>query len=510
MPATRYTRARLYIDWSRTGVYVEETDRLVSASGTWRRNNPEDSITSPRGIVSQATITLINHDGRFSTINEDGPLSTYIQSGGYYQAPMYLTVEDDLDEERIFTGVIKGPQEVGGNIENIGQITFDCRSREELLLQQKVSTDQTTVKSYHDDGRSEAGFILAWLVLAGIDPADFIHDPGNFVIPWAWLDNESPLEDIWQLAAAGGGAFYTDPEGKFIYETMSHWVGEVEDTSYYEAFTDNDYSRGSVKINDDELYQTVIVEVASRNVAGSAVVWDSPEQVSVPTGSTKVVTANLQQPLYQLDFIGYDPSSAGGLDMTANITGSTAAYAQRIEVTFINTATTHAAQIRNFKIYGKALNGGPVTEIKRTSTNAFWENRSGRTRTVSSPYIQSQTQGTALADFLLQRHELPRVFYSLSDCKGKTSRRLGQRIVIQAGRLTSTDRPALITSIAWRWSATGGFVQNLEAFDCFNLFPYALTNELDPGRAAWPQYLRLGTDLISDGSDPANDHRVFY
>lgn len=511
MPATRFVKAHLYVDWSRAGSYVDETARLVSASGNWRRNNPEDSITSPRGIVAQATVTLINHDQRFSTLNEDGALYASIGNGGYYQAPMYLTVEENLVEVRIFTGVIKGPRETGGNIDSIGQITFDCRSREELLLQQKLSTTQANVAGYNVAGLSEAGVILTWLTLAGIDPADFVHDAGKFIINWAWLDNESPLEDIWQLAAAAGGAFYSRPDGKFVYESMSGWITAVGGASY-EEFTDDDYRRGAVAINDAELYETVIVEVASRAVASSTVVWDSPEQVTIPPLSTGVVgelplfkvVANLQQPLYALEAFLYDPASAGGWPMTDYVTFiGWDAYAQRVEMTFKNISTGHAAVLRNFRIVGKALTGGPVNEVTLSSTDAFWTGRSGRTRTVSNQYIQNQAQGEALCGFLRARHQKPRAFYSLSDVPGDTGRALGQRIIIRAGGLVSDDRTAIVTGLSWRWSRDGGFTQNIEAFDAIDLFTYAPTVRSGDYVAA-ANYFVIGTDTIDSG------RRVFY
>lgn len=503
MPATRFVKAHLYVDWSRADSYVDETDRLVSASGNWRRNNPEDSITSPRGIVSQATITLINHDQRFSTLNEDGALYASIGNGGYYQVPMYLTVEEETVETRIFTGVIKGPRETGGSLDAIGTITFDCRDRQELLLQQKLSTTQANVAGYNEAGLSEAGVILEWLTLAGIDPADFVHDAGKFIINWAWLDNESPLEDIWQLAASAGGAFYSRPDGKFVYESMSGWIGALEGASY-EEFTDDDYRRGTVKIDDTELYKEIIVEVASRTIAPSAVVWDSPEQVTIPADSTIVVTANLQQPLYALEAFVYDPASAGGWPMTSYVTFvGWVAYAQRIEMTFSNSATGHAAVLRNFQIIGKALTGGPVNEVTLESADSFWTGRIGRTRTVSNQYIQAQAQGEALCGFLRARHQKPRAFYTLSDVPGDTGRALGQRIIIRAGGLVSDDRTAVVTGLGWRWSRDTGYTQSIEAFDAIDLFTYATTVRTGD-YVVTPEYFLIGTSTIDSG------RRVFY
>lgn len=503
MPSTHFDRCRVFIDWGRTGSYTEETTRLASASGTWRRNNPEDSVTSPRGIISQATITLINHDLRFSTTNNLSPLTSYIADGGYYQAPMYMTINGPTAADRIFTGVIKGPQEVGGNLDAIGQITFDCRSVDELLLQRKLSTTYANVKGYNVAGKSEAGFILEWLTLAGISSSAFTHDPGGFIIPWAWLDSESVLEDIWRLAAAGGGAFYADPAGQYIYESMAGWVDNLEAAA--ENFDDGDYKRGAIRVNDDELYRNVIVEVQPRQVAGSTTIWESPEQVSIPAGSTKIVVANLQQPVYELQFVGADEAaSAGGQDMSASVswTADDHYFAQRIEFTFTNTDTVHNAEIKNFRIIGRSLVGGPMSDVEKESTDAFWTDRPGRSRTISNQYIQTAAQAEALAQFLIDRHEKPRVFYILNDCPGSATRKLGNRIIIKAGNLVRVDRPALITGISWRWSQSGGFTQTIEAFDCFNLFQYAPTNPLTLG--VTNAYCKLGTSTLD------NDKLVFY
>jgi hypothetical protein len=503
MPATRFVKAHLYVDWSRADSYVDETDRLVSASGNWRRNNPEDSITSPRGIVAQATITLINHDQRFSTLNEDGALYASIGNGGYYQVPMYITVEENLTEVRIFTGIIKGPRETGGSTESIGQITFDCRGREELLLQKKLSTTQANVAGYNAAGLSEAGVILEWLTLSSIDTADFVHDAGKFIIEWAWLDNESPLEDIWQLAAAGGGAFYTNPAGKFVYESMSNWLPALAGASY-EEFTDDDYKRGTIRINDDELYKTIIVEVASRTVASSAVLWDSPEQVILRPATTTTIVANFQQPIYALEAILYDPSSVGGWPMGAYVTlDGWVAYAQRMEMTFTNTSTGHATLLRNFQVLGKALTGGPSNEVTLDATASFWTDRAGRTRTLSNQYVQTQAHGEALCAFLRARHQLPRVFYTLSDVPGDAGRALSQRIIIRAGGLVSDDRTAIVTGLAWRWGRDGGFTQSIEAFDAVDLFTYAPTVRSGDFLAA-TEYFVIGTNELDDGN------RVFY
>lgn len=494
MASTHFDRLRFFVDWGKTGSFVEETTRVLSASGTWRRNNPEDSITSPRGIVAQASVTLINHDLRYSTVNALSPLAARIADGGYYQSPCYITINGPLPADRVFTGIIKGPRETGGALDAIGQITFDCRANEELLLQRKISTLYADFRGYYARGNNEADLIAEWLNQAGAGALAPGSDAGGFIIPWAWLDDESVLEDIWQLAASGGGAFYSDPTGAYFYESMAGWIDNLSATA--ENFTDGDYKRGSVRVNDDELYKTVAVEVQPRQVAGSATIWESPEQISIPSGATKRVVASLGQPVYFIDPPLYQATTSGGQDITASVGLGATYYAQHVDLDFTNSDPIHSAEIKAFHLTGRSVTGGPLSEVEKVSTDAFWTDRPGRSRNLSNQYIQTTPHATALAQFLLDRHETPRVFYILSDCIGDTARRLGQRIIVKAGNLVRSDRPALVTGLSWRWSGQGGFSQTIEAFDCFDLFAYTITNPIT--LAVSNLYCKLDTSLLDD------------
>ena len=105
----------------------------------WQRR--KSGITSPRGTVDQCTLTLDNRDGRFrrSTLP---PLYGSIQRGGAYHAPMYLRVSVDggSNYARVFTGVIKIPTDAPPFPGTAGQVTVDCRSRDEILLNKRQST----------------------------------------------------------------------------------------------------------------------------------------------------------------------------------------------------------------------------------------------------------------------------------------------------------------------------------------------------------------------------------
>jgi hypothetical protein len=494
---------KLWIDWDRNGVFTDESAYLVRASGRMRIASPEDSITSPRGIISIMSIELENGSHRFSTINTGGALYANIGNGGYYQVPVYFEASDDGGSNfyRLFTGVIKGPVQDGVGFNNPGVVRFDCRGREDLILQKRISTTQATFKTIYDQGWTESEIIAQWLTDAGLSSSDYTLDPGLFVIPWAWLDDESVIEDVWALAASCGGYFYCDPDGEFRYENMQHWLKAPHLTSQ-ETLTPGDFQSVSIEYDDTELYQFVVLEVSPRMVEGEGVVWEAQEVIEVAPDSTKLVVAHLQQPAYEYTGITYTAVTAGGNNMAGNFVNQPVAsyYAQRVGMSFTNTNTVHRGYIQNLQILGKSVHGGPTVEIGKASSDSFWTGRQGRTRSIrSNAYIQTTAQGEALANFLRDRHQKPRLTFNVAGALGNPQRRLGDRITIDdKTTLSDSTQQVIIIGIDWQYGS-GGFKQNLECISATELYPYILAS---------PDYFVLDTDTLNPGT--ASPGRVFY
>lgn len=496
---------RLWVDWNRDGTFTEETSRLVSANGQMRLAAPEESIMSPRGMMSQMTIELDNSGNRFSVLKTSGALYSEISGGNYYQAPMYFEVSIDSGSNyyRLLTGYVKGPVEGTVTYKDAATVRFDCRSREELIINKRVSTAQSVFVSLHDNGASEADVIAQWLQDAGLFPGDYTLDPGMFNIEWAWLDDESPIEDAWQIAAACGGRFYCDPDGEFRYENMAHWLGSPHATSQ-ETLTKGDLQNLRLRYDDGELYKTVTVAVGSRKALENAVIWEANEVYAIPPSTTVQIIAQYQQPAYSITAISHTAQSAGGLNMIGNITVTPTYYAQRAVMLVANNHTVYTALMRNFQIHGRTVHGGPAEEILLNSSADFWTGesftpdrpRQGRVRRLrGNPYIQAKPQGDALVRFLRDRHQLPRLFATVSGTSGRPQRRLGDRITINDTDAMSAAWEVFIIGINWRYSSAG-FVNDLEimAADVFDD-----TN---------PPYFRLGVNHL--GSAAALRGKLFY
>ena len=503
----RVIKFDLRIDWDFNGVYDDESARLVAANGALRLAAPESGITSPRGTVDQCTLTLANQDGRYSPLNTASPLYGSIAGGGAYHAPMYLRVSIDngATYQRVFTGVIKIPTDAPPYPGSAGQITVDCRSRDEILLNKRLSTLIYEFQGLHDSGATEAVIMANFLTAAGLAPTDYALDGGLFVIPWAWLDDESPIEDIWQMAAACGGRFYCDADGIFRYENMTHWLFAPHNTSQ-ETLLDDGYGQlDGPEYDDRELYSGVTVVASPRDFMPEGAMWSPESSVTVPAASAITLTARLRQPAYKLTGLTFNAASAGGRPMAADITIGTMQYAQRCEITLTNSNPTYAAELVDMVLTGIAVNGGPTVEEVRASTAAFWTShpneRPGRTRLVrGNVYIQTQAQAAALAEFLRDRYQTPRLSYHLKNVPGDPLRRLGNRVTVGNSQVMSANRQGFITTLIWRLSDRG-FVQDIELIDAAGLYAYG-----NPGDATG--YFVLDVNTLGTGG--GLNARIFY
>jgi len=524
--AVRVIAGKLMVDWDMDGVYTDESSYLIQASGSMRLNNPADSISSGRGIADSASIVLDNASGRFSPLNTSSPITASIADGEAYHVPMYLSVsiDDSATFSRVFTGILKIPSEIGATSRQHPQITLDCRSWDEAILQQRISTLATTFAGIYDDGKNESEIIAQWLTDSGMtDGTEFVSqeyaaahsvtatlDPGFFNIPWAWLDEESAIVDCWQLAAAAGGRFYCDPEGSFRYENAGHWILSPHDT-IQAALTKADFVTLQPWYEDAELFKAVDVEIAPRELLDTSVVWHSDIVEVIPPATTREIIAKYRQPVYALTtpvaVTDYVAITSGGVDLTSDVTITISAlntYAQRLTLSVANANTSHAANLVIFQIRGQAVDGARRISETRESTNSFWIQgartnwaRTGRTRNVrSNPYIQSTAQGAMLAEFLRDRYETPRLFFKISGVSGIADRRLGDRISITDADVMTASHEMFVFEIGWHLSRDG-FSQNYVGVDAADLYPYSDTT---------PGYFIIGTSTL----DAVASDRAFY
>src|SRR4051812_18504393 len=132
----RVVKAKLFVKWTGSGSYSDESAYLQSFSGQVRLAAPLQTIMATRSIVDQVSVTMHNTLQRYSSLQSGVNTLTYLHEGGAYHSPMYLevSVNNGSSYTRIFTGVVKYINETAVTGRESGTVTLDCRSREEEIL----------------------------------------------------------------------------------------------------------------------------------------------------------------------------------------------------------------------------------------------------------------------------------------------------------------------------------------------------------------------------------------
>jgi len=502
-------------DWDMDGTFDDESANLISASGQMRLMAPGEMLTGGRGVIDEAQIVLHNADQRYNPDYAAGPLYAYLQDGGGYQIPAYLSVSvtntgmsEAATYHRLITGVITIPRDQPASVNSGSVAQFTIRSRDELIREDKRST--ALRQNY-----TEAENIVYALTQAGfVDGTDFFTpavaaaqtppvaptiDAGLHTIPAFYLDDEAVLPELWDLAASCGGWFYCDPDGLFNYASATRWLNEDTPAYFLDPGKWGGYSKG---YNDGSLVKTVIVELSPMNELTEAVLWESDEIVTVAAGATKTITAKLRQPAVSIygmvSAVDWRAVTSGGVDITSNVTISLTKYAQRVEMTIANNHGWRTAFLVRLQLRGVGLDGRPGQQVEVTSTDSFWTNRTPRKLPTSGFYIQTYAQAKFLADFHIDRHEQPTMYHSITGLPGRPAMRLGHQVAISASDVFTpeTTRYAHVYEIRWRLSRQG-FTQDVELVDRERLYAYATASPVKP-------YFRLGATALGTAG------RYFY
>lgn len=502
--ATFDIAARLWVDWDRDTTYTNESAYLVSARGAHRLAPPGQSITATSGRVAECTVVLDNASGRFSSHNTGGALYASIGSGKAYQVPMYLEISSvaaggSASYYTVFTGVARIPSEQTLAPGQPKTISLDCRGVEDTLLNRRLRTPQADFATWQDDGVTEAGYIDAVLDDSGTSLTMDLDD-GLFAIPWAWLDNESVVEELWKAAASAGGRFYATASGVLAYENATHWLTSPHTTSVDSYARDADFGSLELIWDETELAEEVSVTWADRETGEPETIYDS-DNVIVPAGESVTLWADFDNPAYAIDSLTFTAGTAGGADLSASITVTPTYYAQSAKLVIASTASVQAAV--RVTIAGQQAIANRSQTVTQTSADSFWTAREGRSRKVSgNRYIQSAGQANFLKAWLADRQESPTLVAKLRGCPGVPQRRLGDRITIADSELSLSSTDFYVTSVTWQYG-TAGYRQDIEAARCSDLFAYA-------GGGVSGGYFVLGAGNNTLGAASSKPGKLFY
>ena len=499
----------LFVDWAGDNSYsFDETNYVLTANGNEEMSNPDESISSGNGFSSEMSITLLNPGRRFSPSASpalaSGGILEHIQNGKFYGKRMRFLIAIDGDSEQAFQGRIKEIVENPRTHKSTGTVTIKCVSDDAFIINRRLNTPATDTKTFYDTGKDEGELIARTLALAGLsDGTDFVSqahantsktiDRGLFIIPWYWLESDSPVEDCWKLAAACGGRFfYNTSDGKYYYQN-AQYLGFVPSSVSQVTMSEDNCDRIIPVYKDKELYKNVKVSIKQRGVGDAKVLWEPDEVIRILPGETIVLNAKLSVPIYEFKELKIVATNTASFAITEDITvGSPTYYTQNVTFTLTNTGVYHAF-LRTFQLIGRAIEGGQSATYESPSLDTgFWSGRQGKERKFSdNPYIQTLAQGEAIGDILAHRQGYFNEEFEVDGYRGIALLRVGWRVTLVNSTL-AINKEAIITSVNWRIDSTG-FSQDFKAIAGSNLYHYT------PG-----EYFIIGTHTGASGK------RLFY
>lgn len=191
---TRSVSYELLIDWDNSGNFsFDESNYLFSANGNESMSPPGESAFSGNGYASEMSLVLLNTGARFTATNSSSPLYSYLNDGAFYQRRVRLNVTLGGTTHTVFRGYIKSISENFRTTQDGGKVTITCRSSDDQLKFDAISTSTSTTLSYYQDARDEGAIIVAILEAAGlVDNTHFRSqaygsptiDRGLFTIPY--------------------------------------------------------------------------------------------------------------------------------------------------------------------------------------------------------------------------------------------------------------------------------------------------------------------------------------
>ena len=448
MGCARSVVAQVLVMWDGVN-WSDESGRFVSCRGSQGLIAPEQLIAGGRGQVGSCQITLSNADDRFSGRNAASPLFAHLAAGGAYLRPVVVNVTIDGVQERLLTGVVRELSEQAATGRSAATVSLDCRTRDELLLQDKRSTPLGDFLLASGTARTEDRHIVALLDLAGlVDGVDFVSqawaaahpptrptiDAGVFPVRYVWLDDESVLDELWGLVAACCGWFYCDVWGVLHYHNVAG-VTAAGLARQYGPVTTLELDEGQVAglrlgWPTADLYGEVTVEVSPRSPGPLETVWEPDDVVVVQPGQSMTIWARLDCALAAQPELVWQAYTAGGMAIGSGVSVSPTWFCQRVKLAIVNTGS-RAAYLNVLRLEGQTLEGGRSVEVSAASEQAFWASRPLRRRSVrGNVYVQQEYQARTLAAYLLARSELPVLTVQVPNVD-RADVRLGRPVVIE-------------------------------------------------------------------------------
>jgi hypothetical protein len=492
--ASRRVRVRLRVDWADAGFgsegsWTDESAYVKTAAGNHEAVSAARSVAPVgRGVSDRVTVVCRNPECaapdsglRFSPSNTNGTLYAYIADGGVYmkRATFEIGFYDGATPEylRQITGYIVDAQE---DFER-RTVTFTIRDRAADAALTQASTalyTEYTAKQYMQA-------LAALLERDAVDVGDQQFDLGIAVTPYQWADDESLWDEMGIVAEAQMGRIWFDKDGDLHFDDASHFIKPSSDsfddpTTSQATFTVASFSNLAPQVRYDLIYNHVLVEYQPRYVAQQQTIFSAGDILPVrPTATYSSghldFKAEFRYPVWSVTTPAADTDyvavTAGGTDITSDISISKTDYASHSDLEITNNNADYTAYLTKLALRGYPLLTEATAKYETsdaTSISAYGK----RTMAIrSNPYVQTYRHAQAIGDFALARYKDPQRRVRLSGVPARPWLEVGDRVTVTE-TLTDIDEDYFIEAMGWTFDGKR-YAMNLDLVRAGDMFPYS-------------------------------------
>ena len=407
--SARVAAREVLVCWDGTN-WVDETARVLTCElGHTLVNSQLGLPMLGQGFSSEATVTLNNHDYRYSADVADSMAYTYYPDG-VYRVPIRISMGYSAETLRQFTGeIVEAP--VG---ESLGRrwASFRCIDYSYPLRQIK----HVTVVAWN---QRVDEFMTTLLDAADAEDSAFADrttralDHGMAVVPAAWSDEENLWEQLGLLAASEMGAIHFSKEAEFRFWRQTAFLERADSLTSVATLSLGRTFQLSSEASWRSAYTQVNVEINPWMYGPVCEVYQSQDEILIPPGESLThwarlshVVASIITPVAGDD---YQAVSAGMADLSASLAVETTAYAQQVKLVFTNSHASQSIYVLRLQLRGTPLIGYGDDKKEYLSTLTVLPGK--KELTISgNGYLQTRYQaelvGTRLRDLLQQPRRL--------------------------------------------------------------------------------------------------------
>jgi len=264
-------RARLFVKWDRTN-WVEETERLISASGV------DDVDLRLRHLNSaEAAVSLDNSDNRYTLTNRASPLASSLPHIGH---EIKIVAGYDGQESTVFLGFTESMTPTMSD--RMAQVRALDRGAKWRSIRSSLPPQvlQTT------DALARALLLTAGFV----EGVDFALDVGDVIVPYSVAPDVPLLPELQALAQAEGGRAFFDENGVFQFWSQSR-TRRVMSTPIVELSTDDHLYEVGYSTSPTGLATRISMEWLTRDYTGTPeIIYDAKVVFRIPPGYNDLTT----------------------------------------------------------------------------------------------------------------------------------------------------------------------------------------------------------------------------